>query len=561
MKIKVTNFGSYKDFSFDFNNLGLCLLYGDTGSGKSTLQDMVSWILFGITSKNGSVDEVRNWDNLAEVTTGWLSIQTAMNTIRITRIRGSATQNDLYWQEEYSDSLHRGKTISDTQTLLESRLGLSKETFLMGSYFNEFSATGRFFTDTARNRRQLFEQIADLSFPNDLSIKLLKEQKKIKKYLETLDLDLAKENRSLQDYFKNLARHQELRDEWKRTQIVKLDNLLYRYREFDHIKQNKINELQNRFYEFEQLRVKRVESLHKNIKEAESVDLITNHATTTLQLQQAQELKKTCPTCGLSVSASHQVNLLTQLNTLDEQLHRLKESKRTHKEWTEKQNPFAAGLFTEKHTENHYKLQHDEELKVINPYENIITETHTKITELSQNVDRLTSLVISKKSYLNDVITLIDLTVEFRAKLLQNAILEVQYETNQIFSEFFDGAFQLEMCVQDDDLSLVIQKDGRECSYTQLSKGQRQLLKLAFTIAVMKRTVAESGGQFSTIMLDEALDGLDTAFKLKAYRLFEELSLSYPTIMLIDHSEVLQSFFNNKYQVSLINGFSEVKEI
>jgi ABC-type lipoprotein export system ATPase subunit len=97
----VTNFGSYKHLEFDFNSNGLTLISGPTGSGKSTLCDIVPWILFGRTSKGGAVDEVRSWD-AEEATTGTLML----HGISITRSR---KPNDL------TIDGRRGKDLNDTQ--------------------------------------------------------------------------------------------------------------------------------------------------------------------------------------------------------------------------------------------------------------------------------------------------------------------------------------------------------------------------------------------------------------------------------------------------------------
>ena len=70
LKASVVNFGSYSKLDFDFNNQGLTLIQGSTGSGKSTLQDIAIWTVLGITAKDGNADDVRNWNNLNLPTNG-----------------------------------------------------------------------------------------------------------------------------------------------------------------------------------------------------------------------------------------------------------------------------------------------------------------------------------------------------------------------------------------------------------------------------------------------------------------------------------------------------------
>ena len=47
LSIDLSNFGSYEKLEFDFTDLGLSLVSGPTGSGKSTLQDGPYWVMFG----------------------------------------------------------------------------------------------------------------------------------------------------------------------------------------------------------------------------------------------------------------------------------------------------------------------------------------------------------------------------------------------------------------------------------------------------------------------------------------------------------------------------------
>lgn len=142
-KAKVTNFGSFRELEFNFDTPGLSLIHGPTGSGKSTLIDITSWILYGITAKDGSVDDIRSWTSDG-VTTGTLEVSTQNGRILVTRVRGSTKQNDLFWEDEPGIQ-RRGKDVTETQRLLEERLGVSSNLYHSGASYTEFSRTGRSF--------------------------------------------------------------------------------------------------------------------------------------------------------------------------------------------------------------------------------------------------------------------------------------------------------------------------------------------------------------------------------------------------------------------------------
>lgn len=554
MKVEVTNFGSYRELSFDFSNLGLSLISGETGSGKSTLQDMVAWALYGLTAKNGSVDEVRNWDNLEEPTSAKLTL----NGVTILRTRGKPHQNDLYWVEEGSESKQRGKDISETQKLLEKRIGISADIFFTGSYFNEFSPAGRFFTDSAKNRRALFEKIADLSFPQNLSIKLLDKRKVSKSLLKDLALKLAQKEGILTKSHKSLEDYKESYVAWDTERDQKVQELTARVKGFEVEKHSKIEVAQTKIDRFEQNRVSRLE------KSAKQIDLLNRKIDLTAEDKLQTLLKnfsEVCITCG-QPRKDPEVDLLKQVVANNELLSvKLDALLDAHALIEKELNPYIASLETVKSETNMYSHSLSEEQKKSNPFTMLIVQAELAIATSERELFDLRDRSEKLTKEINGLSTLNDLTSDLRGVLLENAIREVEHEANRIIEEFFDSIFRITLTLSGDDLEVIIHKDGRECSFTQLSKGQRQLLNLAYSIAVMKKTSSECGVTLPVLMFDEALDGLDVSLKTKAYRLFEELALIYPSIVLIDHSIELQSLFNKKFHVTLNNGNSEVEEV
>ena len=192
--MRLQNFGSYKSLDFDFQNQGLTLIQGPTGSGKSTLMDAIPWILYGRTAKNGTADEIRAW-NSPGVTHGAIRLDSGVVVYR------SRLPNDLYFYSDSSGSVDsnsvdislrtRGKDLKDTQKLIDELLGIDYETYLSGAYFHEFSQTAQFFNTTAKNRRQICEQIVDLSLPKTLQEKLILRKKDLKNQLDTVGRQIS----------------------------------------------------------------------------------------------------------------------------------------------------------------------------------------------------------------------------------------------------------------------------------------------------------------------------------------------------------------------------------
>ena len=181
---QLENFASYKELDFQFDETGLILISGPTGSGKSTLCDALPWILFSKTAKGGTVDEIINWTS-EEPTKGTVFVTVPEGDFIITRIRGKkAKDNDLYFADRnFPGNVTRGKDLNDTQLLINNLLGLTAELYLSGSYFHEFSQTAQFFTTTPKNRRTICEQIVDLSLAKKLQTNTKDNTKTVKESL------------------------------------------------------------------------------------------------------------------------------------------------------------------------------------------------------------------------------------------------------------------------------------------------------------------------------------------------------------------------------------------
>ena len=185
----IQNFGSYKKLEFSFDKQGLCLIQGLTGSGKSTLMDIVPWVLFGVTAKDGSVDEVKSWDSNGD-TEGRLIIDLNGVPIIIQRIRGKT--NDLHYSQQDVPGITRGKDLKDTQKQINQLLGITPETYLAGAYFHEFSKAASFFITSAKSRREICEQIVDLSFTKQKQATLTFNYKTISNLSQKLNIELIK---------------------------------------------------------------------------------------------------------------------------------------------------------------------------------------------------------------------------------------------------------------------------------------------------------------------------------------------------------------------------------
>lgn len=532
LKAKVENFGSYDNLEYEFHNQGLALIYGATGSGKSTLQDIPTWILFGQTAKDGNADDVRSW-NSEEPTKGELQIEIRESKITITRIRGRTGQNDLYWDE--SGQIHRGKDISETQILLNNRIGVDYYTYITGAYYNEFSPTGQFFISKASDRRKLLESLVDLSLPTLLNDRI----SQVKKQDKVIFIELSGKYNKIEGKLDQLRRHKISLEKdinlWKDRQLIVIEELQIRAQKFGEEIDSKIEVCKLKAQHFEITRQKSIEKYKTDLQR--KIDKFAKD--------------KKCPSCGV-VRDKDEIELL-EIN--QDYKHLINQEQLSI-------NPYNNEQETIKNQENPYFERITVELKRSNPYLDQMISTEKELITTSFQYKELKNHIDILVHKLNSLDQLRKFIEKLREELCKNTLRRLELETNRYLETYFDSEIRVVFeLTAGDKLDVRIWKSGNECSYKQLSKGQRSLLKLTFSISSMKLISDKCGVHFNCLMFDEPADGADTDLKIKAYRLFEELALSHDTILVIDHNESLQNMFDCKYNVIMKDDKSYINRI
>lgn len=608
LKCSAKYFGSYRDVSFDFSNLGLALISGDNGAGKSTLFDIPCWIITGTTPKDHGVDGVKSWFETDNPTEGVLSVQTPSGTVTITRIRGKALQNDLYWTEEQAPEVQvRGKNLIDTQRKLESRLGIDSELYITGSYVHEFSKADTFFISNSKDRREVLEKLVDQSQAIALGDKASEERKVIKKEIEKhkskFDFDSGK-LKSTEELALGLV---EASKEWEKVREKDIQVLQEKSDKFEIEKEKEILDCQTKILDTnskllsedvlddmesklneEQDELKRCVNKEQEI----SVEL-------SILLQDISKLEKdithlsdlhsfqTCPTCSGPVDSNitnkRQKALIeekdviqTVMETLRSEALKLKDVTSKEKELHSKVKKLAdtrlsntklqaylegmeKALLQLKGLKNTYLDEIEAAKTEENPHQKQIHKITLDIALLKNEVLASTHVLKELEDNLSSLNLLYDISFEFRGALLGKAIAELEKSTNRYLETYFDAEVKAAFSLQSaDKLEVDIYRNGYKCQFQQLSRGQRAMLKFAFRISVLKAAANKSGIKFSCLMLDEVFDGLTDGFKKRAFGVLEELSNEHDSVLVIDHAESLKSLFDKQFLVTLSGDCSEI---
>jgi DNA repair exonuclease SbcCD ATPase subunit len=606
LKCQVSNFCSYKELEFDFSDLSLALISGPTGSGKSTIPDMPCWILFGATSKGGSVDEVRSW-GCDEVTTGIQQVELPDGvTITVTRKRGKPSQNDLYWTEGQSLDPIRGKDITETQKKLELRLGVNVDLYMTASYLHGFSDS--FFTAKPKDRREILEKIVDMTLPIKLAESTSLGRKISKADLEEKNTQLAREQGKEEQLLNSIQTSIASEEKWDETQAKRLQDLSVKFDNFETEKSNKIEALLSKLEALDKMILdprefdKRLDQSRAQIKQlapikAEKMDLQESIATAKAEISSIKkELAKLHPgsedECPLCLGPMNNPKRNEQIATLEASLKEYESAMNVYLEGTERldvvlksEDKLRAGydkirvdqanntrlselfdyaksdLIVTQEITNHYAEQIEAAKAAQNPYVEQVSKARDQLRYAAHNIDNLNQLTAGLTKRISGLNWLYDTSFAWRGRLLANKIKQIETQANAYLEKHFDAEIRIALRLENQDkLNVQIQKSGNIASFTQLSKGQRCMLKLSFGISLMRAAEDKAGVKFSTLMFDEALDGLDNDLKVKSFGLFQELESDYESILLIDHCPEFKGMFSRQFNVNLVGDASEVSQ-
>lgn len=559
-KAWVSDFGSYNDLRFDFQETNLALVFGPTGSGKSTLQDVAAWILFGVTAKNGNVDDIRSW-NTAEPACGSIEVSTPTGMIEVYRMRGTTKQNDLVWTEQDGTQKVRGKDLNDTQKLLEQRLGVTAEQFLASAYYNESSPAAKFFSSTAKERRQVLEQIVNLELP----VKIAKGVQDAKKDVKASIKEKTREYEFRRGRLAQLRETEraaiEAKDQWARLQVGVIAGLRGKREFFESEKATRIASTQKNFDAFVRDSDRRAKAYSERMVEIEQS--IVPDSAFELALQELESGAR-CAHCGELGASYH--SEVARINRDRHQNNRLGEeyekARRALEDTLSQDNPYEAQLEAAKAEINHYGDMLQKEVEKCNPHTRAVQAAEETLVMLEAQLKRGEQDLQDQQARLSSLEQLNDLSLELRGTLLRKSVQDVQDSTNRYLETFFDSEFKVAFKLPDSDtLEVSIQKNGYECVYRQLSKGQKGLLKLCFVVSIMKASANNAGMHFENLFLDEAFDGFDTTLKTKAFSMLQELSIDHKNILVIDHFEDFKIMFDKQYKVELVGDSSTIEEV
>lgn len=557
MKIKyasVDNFGSFKSLYWNYSP-PLSLVSGPTGAGKSTMLDMVPWILYGETAKGVTADAVKSWIYSDRDTEGHICLDLEPGYLAVCRIRGK--RNDLFFVASEEGEIKRGKDLKDTQALINQILKVSPALYNAAAYAHEFSPSASFFISSAKTRRESLEQMADLTLPNTISKRATEAIKTSKGVLEDIQTSLTADNATLASMTSTLDSSQVQKTKWYSTNLAEVAQLMSNSKNYSNTKTATLAELETRRSNFETLRHRRLQGRERELTS------LTDHALPTL-LNREKELRSTikCAECGAIKKIEQEIldRVNAEVSVAKQDTKRRAEISAVMENLQREINPYVDLIDKAEKQSNPFEALALAAAGKENPWEGHITSLQEKKKQASDRFYDTMAKQNTAMTHHASLVKLQSLAGELRGAMLTKVCKELNVSTNKYLTDHFDAEILIEFTLDKDNLEVKIFKSGYECEYKQLSKGQRTLLKLCFTASVMRASANQAGIHFYNLSFDESLDGLSETLKIKAYGLFQSLILENHSVMVVDHSENLKEMFEKVINVKLAGDCSEIIE-
>lgn len=592
-KIKVTNFFSFEEVEVNLDRGGYVLVSGinenpvdnaiSNGSGKSSLFDAVIWCLTGNTIRECKNVSNINADNGAKVT---LYFSVDRDKYEITRTKDykplGTTLKIIYNGQDVS-----GKGIRDTEKILQEYLPDLTASFLGSVIILGQGLPQRFSNNTPSGRKDVLEKLSQSDFMiNELTDKVSKRRSVLSNNLDEIKNNisyLVGQQKVREESLQSTQQEVQELETFRPNANSYLDDCLsardFTKSNFEKLKLE-LEVQQAKLTEAE----KDCQSIKSSISEIKTNRLLKENnfrnefdgtiSPLNIEIKQLEREIKTlssitdvCPTCGQKLIGVEKPDIsplqeaLTKKQSLlqataDEKAQKLKalqecdtnnESELQQKlttcisltsELTRTVNQSKQDLDNSQAKYINAERVYNEALSKVNSLELNITEKQQAISKLKGVLSELSEKIlynINEQKDMEERLSVIAkmstaLKRDFRGYLLTNVIdyiaKRAKYYSLQVFGNDNIG-FSLE------GNAIEISFDGKE--YANLSGGEKQRVDLIIQLSIRDMLCCFMGFSSNIIVLDEFVDGLDSAGCEQVLNLIAKNLSDVGTVYIITH--------------------------
>lgn len=199
----------------------------------------------------------------------------------------------------------------------------------------------------------------------------------------------------------------------------------------------------------------------------------------------------------------------------------------------------------------------DERLKQIETAKEEMKEKKESIADLNREIELYKTLIeiYGKRG--------------IQAAIIENAIPELQDETNRILAKITDGRLTVEFLTQRDtksgstvetlDIKISDGLDTRK--YETYSGGEEFRINFAIRIALSKTLARRAGATVRMLVLDEGFGTLDEKGRERLAQVINAISDEFEKIIVITHIQDLKDYFSNQIKVYMTPNGSMFKPL
>lgn len=286
--------------------------------------------------------------------------------------------------------------------------------------------------------------------------------------------------------------------------------------------------------------------LNEMIKNANKQNLLVKEKENLIQMLQEKQKQ-------LSLLLETQKLAKVEIGTINAKKITLQEQISTYKDKKEDLEKIKAEFEQLKTTENQATVRQAHlkaELQaLVKAKELLETEVNQKLKAKKQIIE-----LAQKQHWIEE------LFINLMINMEQHVMMRIYYEFNEIFQQFFETLIETEtLSVRlDEEFNPVIEQEGYDISYADLSGGEKTSLALAYRLALNKvvNDLVETIKTKDLIILDEPTDGFSTS-QLDKVRMVLELLNTKQTII-VSHESKIESFVDNIIRIEKQGHISKI---
>lgn len=564
-------FCSISELHLNLSGNKTTVIRGSNGSGKSQIFTGLIWVIYGKnikTTKNTKnkkvVNTVNTWKRYQtksyKGTMGSIYFESKGQLHKITRcqnykgdVNGAKGNDRLIYEidAQMVDIKHK----PDIQSLIEKNLGMSYSLFMNSVMFGQ--GLGRIIQEVGTDKKLLFEEIFELGYLSEAREVAKKHYNNIQKEVKELELKRSSLQREY-DSHNNTYNHLKTQEEnFENLKISRIGDLEKK----KNLSAMGISEIRAKVDVGELKGIqKKILKIDTQLKEyRELIKVARNNTTTPLEklINRVIELMQSSPKNALEVL----INIRDSFGKIDLYNQKIQKLHNTLSQLKERETKIDQAK---------YKL---------NTYEIDVKRLDKQIEDVkNETLDINSNKYKEKAKIIKQKLKTLESSLKAEAKELEiykwiiedplgnNGLKTFLFESsldhlNEILETYtdtlgFNIQFTVDLNTVKKDFDTLINMDGIDVQYEELSGGQKQLINLAMAFAM--NSVLTSAKGINIAFLDEVFESLDKENIDIVVGLIRKV-YKEKTLFLITHQDSLPIANSRNLQVSRTKGLSQYK--